>query len=212
MRLRAALPLGALLFAATAVGCSAGHSTTSASTQPKTQAQQPAGNSGLVAGDKAFPMPKPGACKVGDKNGQPMPDPTCTPGAINPDVTQANINDTICKSGWTKTVRPATSVTSKMKAESARSYNLADDEKSEYDHLVSLELGGAPDDPRNLWPEPGTVPNPKDTKAENPLHDLVCARVLHGGNTPYLPLAVAQQLIASDWTTAAAKAQEQLVH
>ena len=32
----------------------------------------------------------------------------------------------------------------------------------EYDHLVPLELGGAPNDPRNLWPEPGASPNPKD--------------------------------------------------
>jgi hypothetical protein len=34
--------------------------------------------------------------------------------------------------------------------------------RGEYDHLVPLELGGAPDDPRNLWFEPGPTPNPKD--------------------------------------------------
>ena len=30
------------------------------------------------------------------------PDPKCSPGALNPDVTQRNIDSTICKSGWTK--------------------------------------------------------------------------------------------------------------
>lgn len=32
----------------------------------------------------------------------------------------------------------------------------------EEDHLIPLELGGAPSDVRNLWPERGTSPNPKD--------------------------------------------------
>jgi hypothetical protein len=35
-----------------------------------------------------------------------LPNPTRTPGAINPAVTQANIGETICMKGWTKTVRP----------------------------------------------------------------------------------------------------------
>ena len=39
----------------------------------------------------------------------------------------------------------------------------------EYDHLVPLELGGATNDPRNLWPEPGPSPNPKDHE-EDALH------------------------------------------
>src|SRR5664279_3814140 len=64
----------------------------------------------------------------------------------------------------------------------------------EEDHLISLELGGASSDQRNLWPEPGTSPNPKD-KVENELHRRVCAGSM--------PLAEAQQRIATDWTTAA---------
>jgi hypothetical protein len=63
----------------------------------------------------------------------------------------------------------------------------------DYDHLVPLEVGGDPNDPRNLWIEPGASPNPKDG-VESRLHELVCeGRV---------PLAVAQQAIATDWTTA----------
>jgi hypothetical protein len=46
---------------------------------------------------------------------------------------------------------------------------------SEYDHLIPVELGGASTDPRNLWPEPGASPNPKD-RLEARLTDLVCER------------------------------------
>jgi hypothetical protein len=63
----------------------------------------------------------------------------------------------------------------------------------EYDHLVSLELGGARNDPRNLWPEPGGSPNTKD-KLEDHLHAMVC----HGEIT----LAAAQLKIARDWVKA----------
>ena len=35
-----------------------------------------------------------------------LPDPARTPGALNPEVTQATIGATICVRGWTQTVRP----------------------------------------------------------------------------------------------------------
>ncbi len=44
-----------------------------------------------------------------------LPDPALTPGAINPDVTQANIGSTVCVRGWTKTVRPPASHTNRLK-------------------------------------------------------------------------------------------------
>jgi hypothetical protein len=40
-------------------------------------------------------------------------------------------------------------------------------------HLVRLELGGAVNDPRNLWPEPDSSPNPKDA-VEDELNREVC--------------------------------------
>jgi hypothetical protein len=63
----------------------------------------------------------------------------------------------------------------------------------EYDHLVPLELGGAPNDPRNLWPEPGRAPNPKD-ELERRLREMVCAG--------RLALGTAQREIASNWVVA----------
>ncbi|MEU2874528.1 hypothetical protein ABZ769_35985 [Streptomyces olivoreticuli] len=75
---------------------------------------------------------------------------------------------------------------------------------AEYDHLVSLELGGDPNDPRNLWVEPpppghkpGGGPNNPKNQVENKLHTAVCS-----GKTK---LADAQQAIATDWTSALAK-------
>jgi hypothetical protein len=150
------------------------------------------GSAKLPIGDSKAPMPSPDTCKVGKRDGQPLPDHDCTPGAVNPDVTQSNIKRTICKVGWTKTVRPSSSVTRVMKAKSARSYSLGRTQ-SEYDHLVPLELGGAPDDPRNLWVEPGRIPNPKDA-VEHKLNDAVCSGLV--------PLAKAQRAIAVRWVTA----------
>ena len=74
---------------------------------------------------------------------------TLTPGALNPDVTQATIATTICKHGWTGTVRPPSSYTSRLKVEQMAQYGLTGS-PSDYqeDHLVSLELGGHPTDPR----------------------------------------------------------------
>lgn len=96
----------------------------------------------------------------------PLPDPVCTPGVTNPDVTQGSIGSTICKSGWTKTIRPPVSYTNKLKAQGIKDYGYTDTNMSDYeeDHFLPLELGGAPRDPKNLWPEPhdgDKTPTPK---------------------------------------------------
>jgi hypothetical protein len=124
-----------------------------------------------------------------------LPDAKCTPGAIDPRVTQSNIKQTICMSGYTKTVRPSSNYTTKLKIQQINAYGYTDTNKADYeeDHLISLELGGSPSDTKNLWPEPGPSPNPKD-KVENKLHSLVCNGVMQ--------LVVAQKRIATDWLTA----------
>ena len=123
------------------------------------------------------------------------PDPACTPGGIDPKVTQANLASTICKSGYTATVRPPSSETGKAKTAQYQAYGIRTGTTSELDHLVSLELGGD-NDIANLWPEVGTLPNPKD-KVENDLHRAVCAG--------RVKLSAAQLAIATDWTTAESK-------
>jgi len=90
-------------------------------------------------------------------------------------VTQANIRSTICRHGWTATIRPPTEYTNALKTKQMRQYgetgSLSDYQE---DHLISLELGGNPTDPRNLWPEP--YPRASDVdKIENELNSEVCS-------------------------------------
>ena len=152
--------------------------------------------SGLVSstasGHRVQPQPAPGSCHASGHGELVMPDRHCTPGAVNPMVTQANINRTICVPGYTKTIRPPESITEPEKLASMAAYGYSGRSPSdfEYDHLVSLELGGAVNDPRNLWPESGASPNPKDS-VEDALHRMVC--------DGQMPLAQAQHIIATDW-------------
>ena len=100
---------------------------------------------------------------------------TLTPGVLNPDVTQAMIRATICVHGWTRTIRPPTDYTSRLKLDQMRAYGLRGSPADfQEDHLISLELGGHPTDPRNLWPEP--YPRAADVdRIENDLNAAVCA-------------------------------------
>ena len=129
-----------------------------------------------------------------------LPDPRRTPGAVNPAVTQANIDSTICVRGWTRTVRPPERYTESLKRQQMREYGYTDHHLSDFeeDHLIPLELAGAPADIRNLWPEPHVAPGGWGSRRkdylENLLHRLVCeGRV---------PLAEAQRAIARNWIAA----------
>ena len=97
-----------------------------------------------------------------------------TPGALNPDVTQATVGQTICRTGWTRTIRPPTTYTNDLKQKGLAQYHLRGPPSAfQEDHLISLELGGAPTDPRNLWPEPYPRASAVD-QIENELNHRVC--------------------------------------
>jgi hypothetical protein len=101
--------------------------------------------------------------------------PALTPGVLNPDVTQETIRRTICSHGWTRTVRPPSSFTSTLKLVQMREYGFTGGPADyQEDHFISLELGGAPDDPKNLWPERRPRAEHVDT-IENDLNDRVCS-------------------------------------
>jgi hypothetical protein len=104
-----------------------------------------------------------------------LPSRALTPGALNPDVTQATIRTTICVRGWTRTVRPPSSYTSALKEEQLRRFGLRGPPSAyQEDHLISLELAGSPTDPRNLWPQPYPRASQVD-RIENELNDAVCS-------------------------------------
>lgn len=161
---------------------------------------------GLTA--TASPSASAAAARVGPS--YLYPDPKATPGAVNPDITQANIGDTICNPDWsTKSIRPPASYTNALKKQQLASPKYTDKNPSHYeeDHLVSLELGGHPRDPKNLWPEMwGTPAHPLTSRGpfpphlvgakskdavEGQLHKEVCAGAL--------TLDEARTIIAIDW-------------
>jgi len=130
--------------------------------------------------------------------GSDLPDPVLTPGATNPGVTQQNIHQTVCVKGYTKTIRPHAHYTNKLKKRQMREYGYADRNPKHYeeDHLVALSIGGAPHDPRNLWPEPRSSEwsaKEKD-RLEFVLYKMVCRQEI--------PLAEAQHAMATNWIDA----------
>jgi len=130
-----------------------------------------------------------------------LPDPHLTPGAINPSVDDSTLDTTICSSGWTATVRPPSAYTNALKLAQILQYGYSDRNPRDYeeDHLVPLELGGAPRDPRNLWPQPHTATLPDGTSIgadekddlEDELHRRVCGHTMDLGD--------AQRAIGGDW-------------
>jgi hypothetical protein len=114
---------------------------------------------------------RPGAPSV-------VADPVVTPGMLNAAVTQATIRATICRHGWTRTVRPPTDYTNGLKRKQMRIYHEHGPPSGyQEDHLISLELGGDPTDPRNLWPEPYPRASAVD-RIENELNAQVCSGAL----------------------------------
>jgi hypothetical protein len=104
--------------------------------------------------------------------------PLRSPGVLNAAVAPATIRATRCRSGWTRTVRPPTDYTNALKRKQMRVYRERGPMSAyQEDHLISLELGGDPTDPRNLWPEP--YPRAGDVdKIENQLNAQVCSGAL----------------------------------
>jgi hypothetical protein len=105
-----------------------------------------------------------------------LPIRSITPGALNPKVRQETIRRTICKAGWTAKVRPPMSYTNTLKIKQMPIYELGGSPSLyEEDHLIPLELGGAPRNPKNLWPEPRTQAKKSDP-LETKLKRQVCKR------------------------------------
>ncbi|MHB8961001.1 MAG: hypothetical protein ACYDAN_15430 [Candidatus Limnocylindrales bacterium] len=132
------------------------------------------------------------------------PDPSLTPGAVNPVVTPRTLATTICAKGWTAKIRPPSSYTTALKRQQIAQYGYTDTALAHYeeDHLVSLELGGAPRDPANLWPEPYSAALADGTPVGARVKDQLENRLNHLVCSGEMPLATAQHLIATHWIDA----------
>ena len=118
--------------------------------------------------------------------------------ALNPDVHQATIAQTICIPGYTKSVRPAVSYTNGVKLKLLRQAGLDPSHAPEYelDHIVPLALGGHPRQLDNLQLQPWDGENgaKRKDRLEAKLQCLVCSGEV--------PLETAQQAIYDDWPAA----------
>jgi len=127
-----------------------------------------------------------------------LPDPAITPGATNTQVSPSNIDTTACQKGGSRTVRPPVSYTNRIEhiVMHQYGYDREDIHAFELDHLIPLSLGGAPDDPKNLSPEPHVGDGTADDKdaLEAQLHHLVC--------DCKSPLAEPQSAIRTNWISA----------
>jgi hypothetical protein len=119
-----------------------------------------------------------------------LPDPGCTPGVLNPAVTQQTIRSTICRVGWTASIRPPSSATRPWKIAAVAAYGGHNVAAYHLDHLVPLSLGGHPTDARNLWPLRWRYAYAKDGRARRLLHRVCAGR---------LSLTAARWRIRHDW-------------
>jgi hypothetical protein len=143
----------------------------------------------------------PDSCKTRMKNGFPIPDPACTPGAINRTLTTKVLRNPDFR---TSCVRDNTT-TAAEKASTYKLYSIPHPANNkgamqtcELDHLISLELGGA-DTLDNIWPQcgPGGVALiHRYFKEKDIVENYLAKRVRDG----VMDLADAQKGIATDWT------------
>jgi hypothetical protein len=143
-------------------------------------------------------FPAQGSCRLCYAGREPLPDPKCTPGAVDSAVTQANLKKTVCrKGGYTASVRPPESVSNAIKRRLLAAYGIpvADIGRYELDHLVELSDGGS-SDVRNLWPENrrGLFNAGDKDRLEVYLRNQVCAG--------RMSLRAAQQAVATNWVKA----------
>lgn len=118
-----------------------------------------------------------------------------TPGLLNPNVTQNNVNSTVCVSGYSAKIRPTSNYTNRIKLKQLQDnkYTIKDRAIYELDHFVPLSIGGHPTDERNLWAEPrfGTFNAGDKDVVESGVHRDLCKGKLS--------LIQAQNIFLGDW-------------
>lgn len=146
-------------------------------------------------------LPPSSKCSLRNSNGFLLPDPNCTPGAVNPSLTLDVLKD---RSFTTKCVRDQ-ATTAQEKYKTYRWYGIAkpanntgQNQVCELDHLISLEIGGA-DTLDNIWPQcgPSRVSLERRYFKRKDTVENYLAKQVREGN---MSLADAQKGISTDWT------------
>lgn len=115
--------------------------------------------------------------------------------ALNPDVRQDTIGETICTKGYTKSVRPSAIYTNGVKQILMREASIDELHIDDYqlDHIVPLSLGGHPRARDNLRLQllDGEFGAKRKDRLEVKMQCLVCSG--------QVPLNTAQEAIYRDW-------------
>lgn len=130
-----------------------------------------------------------------------LPDPSLTPGALDPEVMQSNIKESICKAGhftWTEGHMPPKSFLEKTEKEQIAAYGYPDENMKHYqmDHLVPLSLGGSPTEAKNIWPQ--ALISKWSARRKDYLEGILHEKVCKGE----ISLSQAQEEIRINWITA----------
>jgi hypothetical protein len=154
------------------------------------------------------PVPQdhaPGSCHVRTTiSGLHLPDPVCTPGAVNPTLTRDVLLSSTFRTGLVRD--KATSADEKKKVYSwygikEPSNNAGQTQVCELDHLIDLGLGGA-DTLANIWPQcqaanaPVVPVGQREFKTKDRFAEHNAISLLKSG----ADLSLLQHRIALDWT------------
>ena len=115
--------------------------------------------------------------------------------ALNPDVTEDSLAQTICVVGYTATIRPSTTYTNGVKAKLLKEAGLDLSHMADFelDHIIPLAVGGHPRKVSNLQLQPWQGENSATAKdgLKRRLQRMVC--------DGQIKLADAQHCIAENW-------------
>jgi|ERR1700685_1877553 len=146
-------------------------------------------------------LPPSDRCSPSNKNGFPIPDPNCTPGAINPSITLEVLKNPNFKTGCVRDEATNPQIkdgTYKWYHLQKPPHNSGQAQVCELDHLISLEIGGA-DTLDNIWPQCGPSRAALDEryfKRKDTVENYLAKQVREGK----MNLSDAQSGIATDWT------------
>lgn len=146
-------------------------------------------------------LPPKEKCLIRLRNGFPIPDPACTPGAVNQTVNVKDLYD----AGYEERCSINNNLSVGDRASTYAWYNIVqptnntgEGQTCEVDHLIPLKLGGA-DSLNNIWPicgPPGAELRQRYFKQKSLVEVFLAAEVKAGR----MELRKAQEKIAEDWT------------
>jgi len=127
-----------------------------------------------------------------------LPDPAITPGAVDPEVTADNIQESICKQkpiSWSQAHLPPSSWMEDMEKQQIEQYHYSDTSLKHYheDHLIPLSLGGHPTNAKNIWPQPLIAK--WSARRKDYLEEVINRKVCKGE----MSLAEAQNIFRTNW-------------